>query len=78
MKRHSDDYGYDYLGLVLRYLKIPVTFKNKYVCSYFVAELLKMAKIYEFDKETFNVTPKDFENVNIFNLIYTGTYVMYR
>jgi len=78
MKRHSDDYGYDYLGLILRYFKIPVTFKNKYVCSYFVAELLKEANIYEFDKETFNVTPKDFDNINIFNLIYTGKYVMYR
>ena len=78
MKKHSDDYGYDYFGLILRYLKIPVTFKNKYVCSYFVAELLKEAKIYEFNKETFNVTPKDFENVNIFNLIYTGKYIMYR
>jgi len=43
-----------------------------------VAELLKEANIYEFDKETFNVTPKDFDNINIFNLIYTGKYVMYR
>ena len=29
------NYKYDYLGIFLRYLRIPITFKNKYVCSYF-------------------------------------------
>ena len=78
MKKNKYDYGYDYLGIVLRFLKIPVTFKKKYVCSYFVAELLKEAKVYEFDKDTCFVKPKDFENIDIFDLIYTGDYALYR
>lgn len=78
MKKHSDDYGYDFLGLILRYLKIPITFNNKYVCSYFVAELLNEVNIYNFNKESFKVTPKDFGSVNTFNLVYTGKYVLYK
>lgn len=78
MKKNQYDYGYDYLGIILRFLKIPITFNKKYVCSYFVAELLEEAKVYEFDKRTCFVRPQDFENVDIFNLIYTGKYVLYR
>lgn len=78
MKKNKNIYGYDYLGIILRYLRIPVTFKNKYVCSYFIAQLLEEANVYNFDKETFFVSPKDFENVDSFNLIYTGKYAMYR
>ena len=78
MKKHKEIYRYDYLGIIFRYLKIPVTFKNKYVCSYFVAQLLEDAKVYSFDKETYFVKPCDFENINGFNLIYSGKYVMYR
>lgn len=78
MKKNRDVYGYDYLGIILRYLKIPVTFKNKYVCSYFVAELLEEAQVCNFNKSTFDVKPRDFEKVNGFNLIYTGKYAMYK
>lgn len=78
MKKNSDAYGYDYLGIILRYLKIPVSFKNKYVCSYFVAELLREANICDFGKETCFVSPKDFEKVNGSHLIYTGKYAYYR
>ena len=78
MKKNKYDYGYDYLGIVLRFLRIPITFKKKYVCSYFVAELLEQANVYEFDKDTCFVKPKDFENMDILNLIYTGKYALYR
>ena len=78
MKKNSDVYGYDYLGIILRYLRIPITFKNKYVCSYFVAELLENANIYTFDKKTCFIKPSDFEGINKFDLIYTGKYVLYR
>lgn len=78
MKKNDNIYGYDYLGIILRYLRIPISFKNKYVCSYFVAELLEEANIYNFDKKTIFVKPKDFENIDIFNLIYTGKYAMYK
>lgn len=78
MKDNQDDYKYDFVGAILRYMKIPVTFKNRYVCSYFVAELLQEAKIWDFNKETCFVEPKDFENIDIFNLIYTGKYKSYK
>ena len=78
MKDNQDDYKYDFVGIIFRYFGIPITFHNKYVCSYFVAELLKNAKIYEFDKRTCFVEPKDFEKIDIFNLIYTGKYVLYK
>lgn len=78
MKKNKLDYGYDYVGIVFRFLGVPVTFKKKYVCSYFVAELLKEANIYEFDKNTCFVKPRDFEDIDILNLIYTGKYALYR
>jgi len=78
MKKNANVYGYDYLGLFLRCLKIPVTFKNKYVCSYFVAQLLEDVNIYDFKKDTFFVKPRDFDGINEFNLIYSGNYSLYR
>ena len=78
MNKNKDIYRYDYLGIILRYLGINVTFKNKYVCSYFVAQLLEEANVCDFKKDTCFVGPKDFEKVNGFNLIYTGKYALYR
>lgn len=78
MKKNRDMYGYDYLGIILRFLKIPVTFKNKYVCSYFIAELLEETSVYDFNKDTFKVIPKDFSNIDSFKLIYSGKYALYR
>lgn len=78
MERHQECFKYDYLGICLRYFKIPVAFKNKYVCSYFVAEMLEEADIHKFNKKTCFIEPKDFEGINDFNLIYSGNYLMYR
>lgn len=78
MENNKDVYGYDYLGIILRYLKIPIKFKNKYVCSYFVAELLQDNDVCDFGKKSCFVSPKDFETIDGFNLIYTGKYALYR
>ena len=78
MNNNKNIYGYDYLGIVLRYLRIPIAFKNKYVCSYFVADLLKRANVYNFDKEPYFIKPSDFSSIDNFNLIYSGKYLMYR
>ena len=43
VKNPNDSYKYDFLGIILRYIGVPITFKNKYVCSYFVAELLSVS-----------------------------------
>lgn len=78
MELHQESLKYDYLGICLRYFRIPISFKNKYVCSYFVAEMLEEVDIHKFNKKTYFVEPKDFENINEFNLIYSGNYLMYR
>lgn len=78
MEQNQECFKYDYVGICLRYFKIPVSFKNKYVCSYFVAEMLEEANIYKFDKKTCFIEPKDFEKINDFNLIYSGKYLFYQ
>jgi len=78
MNKNKDIYRYDYLGIILRYLGINVTFKNKYVCSYFVAKLLYDNDICAFDKDVWFVKPSDFEKIDCLNLIYNGEYLLYR
>lgn len=78
MKSNMNDYKYDYVGIVTRFLGIPIISKNKYVCSYFVATLLQKANVCKFSKKTCFVRPKDFENIKGFNEIYTGSYLAYK
>ncbi len=77
-KNHCLEYKYDFLGIVLRYFYIPVTFKNRYVCSYFVADLLEQCDIYTFKKRPCFVKPKDFNKINELEKIYQGKYFSYR
>ena len=78
MDKNKNIYGYDYLGVILRYLGINVTFENKYVCSYFIAKILNDVNVCSFDKDICFVRPSDFENIDGFNLIYSGKYLLYR
>ena len=77
VKLESSKYKYDYIGIVVRYFKIPISFRNKYVCSYFIAELLEKTGVYKFKKESYFIEPKDFEKLDNLKLIYTGKYVNY-
>lgn len=77
IKINEDDYKYDFIGLIPRFLGIPITIKNKYVCSYFIAYLLQEAKIHDFNKNVCLIKPKDFENIDGFKEIYDGYYVSY-
>lgn len=74
---NRNHYKYDFIGIVLRFFGIPVTFKNRYVCSYFVASLLEKAKIYHFKKRVSMVKPQDFEGLLGFQKIYAGRYALY-
>ena len=56
---------------------MPVTFENKYVCSYFIANVLQDAKVYEFKKDVSFIVPKDFEDIYSNNEIYRGRYLSY-
>ena len=78
MKVNQNIYKYDYLGIILRFLKIPVSFKNKYVCSYFIAKLLEDNNICVFDKKVCFVKPRDFALIDGFDLVYTGKYLSYQ
>lgn len=77
MASNIEKYKYDFLGIVPRWFKIPVTFENKFVCSYFVAYILDRAKIYKFKKNIALTVPKDFENIKRAKEIYKGKYLLY-
>lgn len=77
MEKNIDDYKYDFLGIVPRAFGIPVSFENKFVCSYFVAHILENANICTFEKDTCLVVPKNFESLDGFNEIYSGKYLQY-
>lgn len=77
MKLSENEYRYDFLGVILRTFKIPVSFKNRYVCSQFVAQVLEDANIYEFDKNTCFIEPRDFNDINDIKEIYRGKYLLY-
>lgn len=71
-------FNYDYLGIVLRYFHIPVSFRRKYVCSFFVARLLRVSGIYNFPKPDYYVRPSDFELIPDLKEIYVGKYRDYQ
>lgn len=76
-KMNSEIYKYDFLGIIPRFFGIPIKIKNKYVCSYFVASVLKNANVYNFTKDVCLIKPKDFEGVKGFKQIYEGMYKLY-
>lgn len=78
MKENIDAYKYDFIGIVPRFFGIPLTLKNRYVCSYFIADLLEKTNIYKFDKRACLTKPKDFENLEGFKQIYKGSYNEYK
>lgn len=78
MTQHIHIYKYDFFGLIPRYFGIPVTIKNKYVCSFFVAEVLEKANLVKFPKKVCFVHPKDFTALKELNKIYEGSYLAYR
>ena len=77
MMKKSKIYKYDFLGLFLRLFNIKISFKNYYVCSQFVAELLDKYGIYKFDKEVCFIKPNDFEKIKGIKNIYEGEYLSY-
>ena len=71
-EHHRDQYKYDIIGLLFKCFLIPITREKHYVCSQFVAEVLKEAEIYNFNKPTTLVKPKDFEYIENSLGIYCG------
>ena len=77
MTRNRQEYVYDYYGIVLRFFRIPVSFRNRYVCSQFCAEALDRAEIWSPGKEYKWVRPQDFDNIQGARKIYEGEYQQY-
>ncbi len=77
-KQHRNIYKYDFLGIILRFFKIPIAFENKAVCSQFVAEILEEGEVMSFDKPSYFVKPKDFDNRKGLKVVYEGRYSEYQ
>lgn len=75
MEQFQEIYRYDFLGIAFRFLGFPVTFQNRYVCSYFVAYVLDHAGIYRFPKRVCLIQPRDFYALEGFREIYRGPYL---
>ncbi len=78
MKKHEELFKYDYLGIILRFFKLPINFKDRYVCSYLVAKLLQDSGVYNFHKELYFIEPKDFEKMPNTQVIYKGNFIKYQ
>ena len=77
MELNIQKYKYDFLGIVPRFFKIPMTFKNRFVCSYFVAYVLEKSNICTFEKKVCLTVPKNFEKLKGSKEIYNGSYLKY-
>lgn len=77
VEKHSKLFKYDYLGLLLNPFNIHFPFKNKFVCTSFVASLLEQTGIYKFDKDPCFVRPIDYEGLKGAKQIYLGKYKDY-
>lgn len=60
------------MGFVGGILNVPIHRKNKFVCSQFVAYMLRESGIYTFEKDLFLVTPDDFRSIPQAELIFEG------
>ncbi len=74
---HKNEYKYDFVGMVLRFFHIPVCFENKFVCSQFVAEILEEGHVINFEKPSYFVNARDFDNLSELKEVYEGLYLDY-
>ena len=65
-------YAYDVKALVYLSVNKPRKKDYKYVCSHFVADMLKRSEINILDKEPHQVRPNDFYDLNELELEYEG------
>ena len=70
--RHSEEYSFNMLGLILCGLHIRWQRRHHYFCSQFVTEVLQQAGIEVFDKPATLVRPHDFLDLPSTNYIYRG------
>ena len=70
-------YGYDVKALVYLTVNKPRKKDYKYVCSHFVADMLQRSDINILDKESYQVRPDDFYDLDCLELEYEGLLCSY-
>lgn len=73
----KDLYRFNLIGLVTLALNIDFDRSDAFFCSQFVASVLKESDIYQFEKESYFVTPEDLSKVPLFEQIYSGSLLDY-
>lgn len=71
-KKERDYYSFNLMGFVGGILHVPIHRKRKFVCSQFVAYVLRESGIYTFEKDLFLIAPDDFRRIPKAELIYEG------
>lgn len=72
MYLNKEKYGYNYIGPICCFFKIPFKRKNHYFCSQFVAEMLEKHRAVTLDKPASLYHPRDIEKLEGLQLIYKG------
>ena len=70
--RKKEQMKYTKFGLVMSLLRIPVKRRHKFICSQFVAHVLKRAKAANLKKFTVLYLPGDFKKLSEMKLIFEG------
>jgi hypothetical protein len=69
---NPDEYKFNYVGLVLMILRIPVGIGNRYFCSQFVSDLLTSSDAAKLRKKSTKYLPRHFSRENSFTLAFNG------
>lgn len=72
MVNNTDQFGYNYLGLIWAWFKIVKKYKNRYYCSEFVKDILVEQRIEGSENLRDIPQPVHFLDLPNTNLIYTG------
>ena len=72
MEKSKELYGYDVMGLVLAALGIVHQRKDKFVCSQFVAQVLRDAGALSMPYDPSLVRPQDFAEIPTLQVVYKG------
>lgn len=70
--RKKEKMSYTRFGLVMSLLRIPIKRKHKFICSQFVAHVLKRAKATRLKKYTVLYLPGDFKKLEELKLVFEG------
>ncbi|WAA12500.1 hypothetical protein [Fervidibacillus halotolerans] len=71
-KQNKDQFSYNLIGLLGVLFHYPISKKNSYFCSQFVAEVFKRSRIHLWERPTGLITPNDFLLHHAFEIMYEG------